>query len=210
MKIAIMQPYYYPYIGYFELINAVDKFVFLNNVQHIRRGWVNRNRIRWNDSWKYLTVPIVKCSQTTLIQDVKISGKEWKIEHLMALTYSYGAEVVNRPTFQHLASMETDNLCDLLMQTLKHTSNLLNIKTEFLDSRDFPSTRRRQFLLIDICKRIGATHYLNAPGGANLYDKNDFESENIHLEFLEPTKHSNKLSILDLILGDNLKTIANV
>lgn len=203
-----MQPYYYPYVGYFELIRSVDKFVFLNNVQYIRRGWVNRNRIRWNADWKYLTVPVVKCDRSTLIQDILISGKEWKIDHLHSLIYSYG-EVQNHPCFEFLATIETNSLCQMLMDTITHTARYLGIKTEFFDSREFPSDRSKQYRLIDICKQLNADVYLNASGGVELYDKADFECENIKLEFIESTKHNNKLSILDLILGDGLKTIVN-
>jgi hypothetical protein len=207
MKIAIMQPYYYPYIGYFELIKSVDKFVFLNDVQYIRRGWINRNRIRWNNSWKYLTVPIIKCSQSTLIENVKICGKDWRNKHLMNLSYSY-KEAYKHPAFQYLASFNiTDNLCNLLMETIKHTSDLLNIKTEFLDSRDFPTERKKQYRIIDICKQIGAKVYINAAGGVNLYQKTDFNLEGISLIFLKPTTRENKLSILDLLLYDNIKEV---
>lgn len=200
-----MQPYYYPYIGYFELINSVDNFVFLNNVQYIRRGWVNRNRIRWNDTWKYITVPIAKCSRDTLIQDIEISGEEWLGDHLASLKYSYNN--IEHESFQYLASMNTKKLCELLMLTTKHTAKLLGIKTKFLDSRDFPSSGKKQHLLIDICKQLGATTYVNASGGIELYDKNDFEKENIKLEFTPPTNHNNKYSILDLMLGDSLNRI---
>lgn len=209
MKIAIMQPYYYPYVGYFELIKAVDKFVFLNNVQYIRRGWINRNRIRWTNNWKYLTVPISKCSHTTLIQDVTISGNNWKYDHLNSLmcVYTKTCILANHPSFQFMANINTNNLCQMLMDTIINTSKYLGITTEFLDSRDFPSSRNKQHRLIDICKQLNADTYVNATGGVDLYDKTDFEAENIKLEFLEPTKHKNKLSILDLMLGDNLKTL---
>lgn len=200
-----MQPYYYPYIGYFELINSVDKFVFLNNVQYIRRGWVNRNRIRWNDTWKYITVPITKCSRDTLIQDIEISGEEWLADHLTSLKYSYNN--VDHESFKYLASMNTKRLCELLMLTTKHTAKLLGINTEFLDSRDFPSSGKKQHLLIDICKQLEATTYVNASGGIELYDKNDFEKENIKLEFIPPTNHNNKYSILDLMLSGSLNII---
>jgi hypothetical protein len=206
-----MQPYYYPYVGYFELIKAVDKFVFLNNVQYIRRGWVNRNRIRWNNDWKYLTVPIVKCDRATLIQDVKISGNEWKRDHLHSLMCSYTKTCIlaNHPSFQFLASVETDNLCQMLMDTIIHTARYLGIKTEFFDSRDYPTTSTKQYRLIDICKQLKADVYVNAIGGAELYDPQEFEAEGIKLEFMQPTTYRNKLSILDLMLGDNLKTISN-
>jgi hypothetical protein len=140
---------------------------------------------------------------------VLISGKEWKQEHLCYLIYSYG-DVQNHPCFKFLTTIETNNLCQMLMDTIIYTTRYLGITTEFLDSRNFPSSRTKQHRLIDICKQLNADVYVNAPGGRELYDNQDFESNNIKLEFLEPTKHKNKLSILDLILGDNLKTITNV
>lgn len=201
MRIAIMQPYYFPYQAYFDLIKSVDIFVFLTDVQYIRRGWINRNRIRWNETWKYLTVPVVRCSRSTLIKDVAISGKQWKDDHLNSLIYSYGEMASNHQIFKHLESQDKTNLCDLLKETIQHTARFLGINTKFIDSVDIESNSRKQYRLIDTCKELGATTYVNATGGINLYNRNDFEKENIKLEFMPPTQ-GNKLSILDVFWGE--------
>lgn len=206
MIVAIMQPYYYPYVGYFELIKAVDKFVFLNDVQYIRRGWINRNRIKWNKEWKYLTVPVKKCDRSTLIKDIKISNQEWKAKHISSLTYSY-KNILDHPCFQYLEKINTLSLCDLLIHTVEHTARFLGIKTEFLNSCDYSNKQKKQGLIIDMCKQLGAKTYINAVGGQHLYSKEEFEDNGITLEFMKPTNNPNKLSILDLIFNDNIKEI---
>ena len=73
MKVAIMQPYFFPYIGYFQLINAVDKFIIYDDVNYINRGWINRNQVLINGKESYITVPLKDASQNKLIKDITIS-----------------------------------------------------------------------------------------------------------------------------------------
>jgi len=82
MKIGIVQPYFLPYIGYFALINAVDKFVYFDDVQYIRRGWVNRNRIKIVDNWYYITVPVNKAPLSANINEVYIVEDEKEINKI--------------------------------------------------------------------------------------------------------------------------------
>lgn len=93
MKLAIMQPYFVPYIGYWQLIHAVDTFVLFDDVQFIRRGWVNRNRVlKHGGGWQYITVPLRKHSLNQLIKDIYVHGnKAWKKQILRQLDhYNYG------------------------------------------------------------------------------------------------------------------------
>ena len=112
MKLAIMQPYIFPYIGYFQLINAVDKFVIRDDVNFIMRGWINRNRILVNDSDSLFSIPVEKASQNTLtsdcvLADLRVTGKLLKsIEHYYkkATTFKYCIEVL----FSVLTAIETN------------------------------------------------------------------------------------------------------
>lgn len=197
MKIAVMQPYFFPYVGYFKLIKAVDIFVYFNDVQYIRRGWVNRNRIRSNEKgWQYLTVPVKNCARETNINAILIdNSKEWHEHHVKTLRFHYKPN----PVLEMYSNMgQKVFLQDLLMETLEKTCSILGFNTRFVKSSDIPNpdNLRREFRIIDICKRLGAAAYLNLPGGRELYDSEDFQKEGIELNFIEHEK-ANLLSMLD-------------
>lgn len=91
MKLAIMQPYFFPYIGYFQLIHAVDKFIILDDVNYINRGWINRNKIIINGEAKWFTLSLDKASQNKLIKEINISSKDVFHEKLLkTLKIFYG------------------------------------------------------------------------------------------------------------------------
>lgn len=205
MRIAIHQPYYYPYIGYFELINAVDTFVFLTDVQYVRRGWMNRNRIRCNKNWTYLTIPVIKSPQETLISDIIVTNN-WHEEHKKSLLNTYGKKIQNHPLYcEFLKLSHLKSLCEINCQSINATARYLKITTPFRDSREFNINLTKEYKLIGICQALNADKYLNASGGRHLYQQESFQ--NIDLEFIEPTKVENKLSILDLIFGDGLESL---
>lgn len=201
MRIAIMQPYFFPYLGYFELIKTVDIFIFLTDVQYIRKGWVNRNRIRSNNNWQYLTVPVHKASRYSLIYEMKmISG--WGQKHCSIIENTYGKMVIENQLYKFFILLDRqENLCKMLCDSLIFTANYLGIGTKFMDSRDFGINKRKQWKLIDICKVVGAKTYVNASGGRDLYQKEDFNKEGIELEFMIKKEYKNNFSILDLIFG---------
>ncbi len=197
-----MQPYLFPYQTYFDLIGAVNMFVFLTDVQYIRRGWVNRNRIRSTDTkgWQYITIPVHKSPRETHICDVKvvpgfING------HLKKLDHEYGRKALSHPVVEMYknVSEETDNLCDILITTVSHTSSELGLNTWFSDSTKVPLESRGQERIIQICKYWKADTYVNLPGGRDLYDKESFAKAGIALEFMD-SSCSNNLSMLDVLL----------
>lgn len=200
MRLAIMQPYFFPYIGYFELIRAVDVFVLLTTVQYIRKGWVNRNRVRRKDSWGYITVPVLHQPRGTKIRDIKIDNSTaWKKRILKTLRCTY-KRAEEHPLYQCLKSQEEEMLSPILCNTLKFTAHYLGLSTEFVESS--PSHERSQELILSVCKDFGATTYINLPGGMGLYDETQFAKNAVELKFMKPTSHPNTLSILDLCLGD--------
>lgn len=156
MKIAVMQPYYYPYAGYFRLFAATDLFVFLDCVQFNRRGRVHR--CQYNGKWIH-TLPIKKTNRdTTLIKDL-----EWQD----------GKEKAISPI-------------DLIIGTLQYMCNKLRLPFNCARSSGMLtlSNLKGQDLIIAICKELGATEYINSPGGKDLYDQEAFAKENIKLTFL--------------------------
>ncbi len=206
-----MQPYFFPYVGYFELIQKADIFVFLSNVQYINRGWVNRNRIRSNDkNFHYLTVPILKCSQKTLIKDVIISyDHNWHQKHLSTLLFTYGKKIKDNVIYEkyknYIINKKNNNLNYLNQFTVKICCEYLGINTQFKESCFFENSDNPTKRILKICSQFNTTEYINANNGSDLYSQESFE--NIKLTFMPPTHHLNKFSILDLCLGDNVKSI---
>jgi len=202
MKIAIQQPYFYPYLGYFQLIKSVDKFVFFNDVQYIRRGWINRNRISENF---YLSVPIKKSSQKTLINKIEISyDNNWHYKHCKSLEVKYGKYCEKNPVYLFYKNIPKYKfLVDLLKNSIKNVCDVLEIKTEFVDSEiiDIDENIRNKDRIIEICSRLKAKDYYNLPGGKKLYNKEDFRKNNIKLKFIDTSKIKNKFSILDFCLS---------
>lgn len=198
MKVAVMQPYFFPYLGYFKLIEQVDVFVFLTNVQYIRRGWVNRNRIRNTEGGtQYLTVPVVKTSRDTQIRDMAISwAVDWHRKQLATLRYVYHCE--RHPVYQAYADMHMTNLNAFLQKTIKMCCEHLGIQTVFAESTSFEDDPNATQRIVNICKALGATEYVNPSGGRQLYSQDDFGD--ITLSFMEP---SSGLSILDNIFREN-------
>lgn len=208
MKIAIQQPYFYPYLGYFKLISSVDKFVFFNDVQYVRRGWVNRNRINVDN---YLTVPIVKTKRSEIIKNIKIDYSTlWHYKHCRTLETKYGKKCLEHPVYLFYKNIPKYTfLFDLLKDSIKSVCNFLKIKTELLDSDKIkvnPSCKKQQRIM-EICNRLDCDNYYNLPGGRSLYCQEEFLINNINLEFIRIEEISNYLSIFDLCLGEGLEKI---
>lgn len=214
MKLAIMQPYLFPYIGYFQLIDAVDRFIIYDDVNYINRGWINRNRILINGKASYFTIPLNKASQNRLISEISILERElWRKKFLRTIELTYGkAPQFNNvfPLIEEITAFPTDNLADFLVKTLELMTDFLGIKTELVRSSTLYDKRLKGAeRIIDICKQEKASAYINAPGGIELYDKNEFAKHSIDLKFIEPDiivysqfndEFISHLSIIDILM----------
>jgi len=208
MKIAVMQPYYFPYFGYFDLIKSVDIFVLLDDVQYIRRGWVNRNKLLSCQGFpRYITVPVVSHSRSELINCIKIDGWNWHKKHIRAMASYKGAS--KSPIFKEISLLSpTENLFDLLNKTLMIISSWMGIKTTIINSSSLKVEGRAEDRILNICKILGADEYWNLSGGRLLYDKQKFNSKGVKLFFMNPPKSSVNFSILhDIFIGTYDNTI---
>ena len=204
MKIAISQPYFFPYLGYFKLIQSVDKFVFFDDVQYIRRGWVNRNKIR-QDNPLWITVPVKKTSRESPINKIEIDNgwNEVVATHLKTFETIYGKKVKLNSLYDFYRSLSSDkSLNKMLCKTIKWVCDKLELKTELISSSEFPSNLKSQDRIIDICKKLGATQYFNLPGGVDLYDHEIFEKNNLSLYFIDTNKY-NKISVIESIFNED-------
>lgn len=222
-KVAIMQPYFFPYIGYFQMIKAVDTFVFYDDVNYIKGGWINRNRILINQEAKYITVPLANSSSNKLINEIEIK------KNAKELTTLYKSVYFNYKKAPHFSKViklleevmdgEELSISSLAIKSVRLVSNYLDLKTNFLiSSKDFPSTREleRTERLLKICKNLDAVQYINAFNGRDLYSKEDFINRNIELNFLKPlevnyNQYENKfvpwLSILDVLMFNSIEEV---
>jgi hypothetical protein len=190
MKLAIMQPYFFPYFGYWQLINAVERFVIYDDVNYIKGGWINRNRILINGAPIYITVPLRESSSYKRICDITLQASSvWRDKLLRSIENTYRRATFFEeiyPIIEKLIRYETDNLSDYLAHQLQTLSASLGIKAEFiLTSRCYKNDHLAgQMRILDICKREGGTTYINLPGGQTLYDMEIFRNAGIDLRFI--------------------------
>lgn len=224
MKIAIMQPYVFPYIGYFQLIHAVDKFVFYDDVNFIKQGWINRNRILSNDAELLFSVPLEQISSYRKINETKINESlytKWQNKFLKTIEQSYKRApyfpVIN-PMIRTVLSMKYVCINQLCVESVNAVIDYLEINTDIIPTscgynNDYLKAQDR---VIDICIKENASVYVNAFGGIDLYNRSDFENAGLDLFFLRsrPTAYSqfnenfiSSLSIIDVLMFNSPERI---
>ncbi len=223
MRLAIMQPYFLPYIGYFQLMAAVDKFVLLDDVNFINGGWINRNRIAVKGKLCWLTLPLRKASQNRLINEIEIiEDPVWKRKALRTVELGYAdASFAPKtlPFFREIVSEAKGSLSAFLFRSLGRVAEHIGISTEIEPTSAIYAKEGRtgQNRILDICTREGATSYVNLPGGRDLYDTASFASAGVELVFLESNipetvlqcsgDQGPILSILDLLMLNSSSAI---
>ncbi len=214
MKLAIMQPYFFPYIGYWQLINYVNVFVVYDNIEYTKKGWINRNRYLMNGKPEYFSLPIEKGSDYLDIVERRVSDSysDKKILHQLDAAYKkapYYRETIN--LIERIYDISDRNLFVFLYDTIKSVVDYLDIDTEIVVSSTVSKDRalKKEKRVIDLCKSINADIYINPIGGMELYDKNDFLNEGIEIQFLksqlpEYKQYQNEfvpaLSIIDTLM----------
>lgn len=199
MKITIMQPYFFPYEGYYDLISKVDYFIFLDDVQYIRRGWVNRNMITNFRTLKkdYITVPVSKTSIHAKINEILIHDKEWVRKHLSIFIHNYGKKIREMELFQFYSTLHSyHNLNEMLIETIRWTSQFYGIETKFEYASQSPSSLSGEDRILQLCDQFNASTYYNLPGGVSLYQPKKFLEKGIELKFLN-TDHYEKISFIE-------------
>jgi WbqC-like protein family len=189
MKIAIMQPYLFPYIGYYQLIQSVDKFLLLDDVAYINKGWINRNRIIINGEPQFFTMPVEGASQNKTINSLHIQQDNWKVKLDKTITMAYKKGIGYHdfyPTFKGILEYQNNNLSEYLANSIRSICCFLDIKTELIVSTSgYMNTELKgERRIIDLCKTENATCYVNASGGKSLYNPKEFIKHDICLNFL--------------------------
>lgn len=225
---AICQPHYLPWIGYFEMIDRVDVFVLLDDVQFIKREWKNRNRIRKDPTGsdtKWLTVPITKECQRSLLKDTRISnGHNWAAAHFESLRHTYRNTSFVSGHLQRLSEIietyRNSSLADLNAALITHICHQLGITTRLIRSSELHVNGKREHKLLNICKTLGADVYLaNSATGeyvqAEFFQKDgvDFVLQDYqHPEYEQTWKGKrlpflSHLSIVDLLFNQGKQSL---
>ena len=222
MKIAIMQPYILPYIGYFQLIKAVDKFIIYDDVNFINRGWINRNRLLVGGKDSLFTIPLKEASQNKLIHEIEVNwDAAWKSKFLKTLEQSYKKAPYYTDVLPLVqASLALDNvpISEVIVENLRILCSYLDIKTEIIaSSRSYNNQHlKAQERILDICLQEKAHQYINPIGGLELYDKTIFEEKGMVLNFIKAKAISYPqfknefvpwLSILDVLMFNSVAQI---
>ena len=224
MKLAVMQPYVFPYIGYFQLVNAVDIFVFYDDVNYMKKGWINRNRILVNNQDFIFSIPLNKVSQNNTIKETLISSENFeilKLKFLQTIESNYKkAPFYNEVSsiIRNIFSKNYYSISELAIESVIIISNYLKLRTTFIISSKRYDNQYllRQDRLIDICRKESATHYINAIGGQELYKKEEFMQEGIQLDFIKSLSIEYKqftndfipwLSIIDVLMFNDIDTV---
>lgn len=222
MKIAIMQPYFFPYLGYWQLTNAVDRFVIYDDVNYIKGGWINRNNILMSGKANYINIKMHKASPNKLINEISILEDKVYIEKLLKTIENsykkapYFEEVFSK--IEEIMNKDEINLSRFLAYSIKQVGDFLEINAQVLLSSEIEKDNnlRGQAKIIEICKKLNATEYINAIGGIELYSREDFQREGIELKFLKTNPFTYKqydnefapnLSIIDVMMFNSKSDI---
>ena len=227
--LGIMQPYFFPYLGYFQLISKTDKWVVFDIVQYNKKTWMNRNRILHPKSgWQYITVPVRKSPIGTPISDVMTVDP---IKYLKKINGQLEHYKNHAPYYEKVIDLLgigfenriSDRLVDLNVSTLSVICDYLEIKFNWkLCSEinlELQEIEKAGDWALKICEDLGATDYINPPGGRGLFDPKDWEKSGIRLMFMEPNdfvypcvhyQFEKNLSIVDVLMWNHRDLVKDV
>ncbi|MBI5108975.1 MAG: WbqC family protein [Rhodocyclales bacterium] len=217
--VAVMQPYVFPYLGYFSLVEASDVFVVYDDVNYIPRGWINRNRLLINGSEFTFTLPVANASQNDRIHEVKLHGyTAFRQKFLKQIRLAYGKAACFDAGFSYVEAVMTpgrETISEVATASIEEVFKSLGSGKHIVRSSECASASRgmeRADRLIAITKSFGAASYVNAMGGTALYDKRYFLERGVTLSFVRPrlreypqvraSRFVPGLSIIDVLMNN--------
>ena len=227
MKVGIMQPYFLPYMGYFQLINAVDTFVLHDNVKFTKKGWIHRNRILVGGKTKLFTVPLEKGSDALSISERALAGgvASKKLDKTIRVIGSAYRKALYydqaMPVLRECFSAKEMNLFDFIYFSIKNITEYLGIKTKIVKSSrlGISPEDKGQARVLSICRKLKAEIYINPEGGKTLYTPSVFLENGVELHFLKMSdieynqfsgKFVPKLSIIDVMMHNSKEQILDM
>ncbi len=225
MRLGIMQPYFFPYLGYISLIKHCDEFILFDTPQFIRHGWIERNRIlKPGGGWQYISVPLLKHSQRTAIKEIEINNStDWKAKILAQMVHykkaPYYDAVMNM--LQQVFEKEYTDIVSLNKEALEQVCAYLGIKTEIKVfskmNLNIAEVNAADEWALNICKAIeGADEYWNPPGGMEFFDVSKYENAGIGIKFQKMNLREYRqgkndfeagLSIIDVMMYNSPESI---
>lgn len=212
MKLAIMQPYLFPYLGYFQLIDSVDIFVAFDDVNYFKKGFINKNNILLGHHKHPFTFPIHQASQNKLINQHTYLKND---DFLKTLHHAYSNapyySLISFVISDWLTELPGENVAEFNYKTIKWICNYLGIKSQIIKASELLINKglKGSERIISICKCLEVATYVNAPGGKNLYNQTEFKQNKLNLKFINPKLEpyqqlsSNfipNLSIIDMLM----------
>jgi len=223
MNLAIMQPYFLPYVGYFQLVSAVDHFVFYDDAQFIKNGWIERNRYLLDGQAKWFGVPLAKGRHDARINERHVSASFSREIVLNKLAFAYRNapfRVWGLDLVEDLLSQVGPDIARFNGRVLQRLCSILELNTRFSWASDlvFDDACRGESRVIAIASALGASTYINPVGGMHLYDQRRFNDHGLELRFISPRLHEYRqfagdfvpaLSILDLLMFNSVEQVSD-
>lgn len=218
MDVSMMQPYLFPYIGYFQMINCSDYFVISDNVQYIKRGWINRNRILLDGHAHMITLPVVQHGAFLKINEryfVNDANNQGKVQMLKTIDHAYRKAPNFKDSYElieRVLDFSNNNVAAFLNNSLKEICQYIGIKTPILIKSKLnpPAGLDHQDSIIHVCNKLNADRYINAIGGTELYSAQRFRENGLSLKFIKTRESLNykqfknnfvqNLSIIDIMM----------
>ncbi len=221
MRLAIMQPYFFSYIGYFQLIAAVDQFIVYDNIKYTKKGWINRNRILQNSTDVMFSLPLKNDSDSLDVCERELAADFSRDKLLNQFKEAYRRAPYFAQTFplvEQIVRYEEANLFRFLHHSIVKTCEHLGITTEIKISSDIAIDHdlKNQDKVLALCEAVGASTYVNAIGGMELYSKETFQENGIDLKFIQSkpfeyaqfgVKFVPWLSIIDVMMFNPVEEI---
>ena len=223
MIIAGNQPYFLPYLGFWQLVNAADLFLIGDNYNFIKRGWIQRNRILVNGQPHFLGLEVKHITSFKKINETEFV--DFDVDQKLNTVYRAYRRApqfdAGYALMKKILGNPERNVAEFLFHSIKAVSQYLEINTKFIKSSEIEGNDnyRREYRIFDFCKRLGGDTYINAVGGQDLYHFDDFEKHGVTLKFIRPNIRPYKqfhnefvpgLSILDVIMFNSVNTIKNM
>jgi hypothetical protein len=224
MRVAIMQPYLLPYIGYFQLMSAADRFVVYDNIEYTKQSWINRNRIASNGQESFFTLPLKAGSDSKHIAERSVAASFNPVKMLNKFRGAYQKAPFFHETFPLIETVfthEAENLFSFIFHSLRTTAEHLQISDNLVIASEVAANHQLngQERVIAICNALGATEYINPEGGVDLYSRAAFSYEGIALQFLQsrPLEYEQncapflpRLSIIDVLMFNSRSSVSQL
>jgi hypothetical protein len=223
MTVAIMQPYFFPYVGYFQLIRSVDLFVIYDNLKYTKKGWINRNRILVNGTDEVFSLPLKGDSDFLQIRERSLAPdfdrdkllNKIKSAYRKAPHFAQASQII-----ESITRFEDPSLFEFIRNSLKKVSEYLEISTPITISSGIAIDHelKGQDKVLAICQAVGASRYVNAIGGQELYSRDEFLARGVELKFIRSNSFEYRqfenpfvpwLSIVDVMMFNSQEVIRN-